>query len=655
MDLEGKKSFIGYLSAIIVIVLVIIIFIFLTKPKHLPDNTLNDSININKTPNLPTIKYGIIKELINSSDLILKNNLKEENFIYQVLGASNFTYHNQSTNYIYPTRVYDIAVSPDGKVYIADLSSSRILSYYSNLSFKRVEFSAPDIGIPEGIAVDNNETLYLIDKEHTIKRYNPKSKYYLSFPLNYKPISIEVDNKGNMYVIENSKSDYRLHIYNKNFKEIKTLDKYPATHLDIKPKTFGRLKDIAIDNKGNLILVDELKNQICKFSKNLTFKKCINGFLSKNITFGQPTGIAVDSQDRIYIVDNGNSRIIIVNNSLNYITSLKDNFYDPQDIDIDKNGNIYIADQGNIRVVVYYKNLSLKGIIQGKSLSELAPQFSPRGIAIDNDSIYVTDGLGGGIIVFNKSYDIVNSKFGFYKPRSIKIGPNNKIYVVDRYNHRVQIFYKNLTYKATIGGKKGSGKYEFSEPRGVAIAKDGRIYIADTNNARIQVYYPNGSYLDTLSIKKGKEYSFKEPRYLDIDNKGNLYVVDVRAMQVKEFSKNLTYITTINLDPFLITPRHIKIIDKIIYIVDLTQGSVIAYNLSSKTFSTVIKNLSAPRAITYEHPGYFYVGDVGSSRINIYDSNFNLIKSFAPKNTVDVDSLIKYINNQTKIKIQLNK
>jgi DNA-binding beta-propeller fold protein YncE len=76
-------------------------------------------------------------------------------------------------------------------------------------------------------------------------------------------------------------------------------------------------------------------------------------------------------------------------------------------------------------------------------------------------------------------------------PSGVTFGKDNRIYVADAGNHRIQVF--GLDGKPLAQwGRLGSGEGEFRFPGGVCVGPDNDVYIADTGNHRVQVLSPDG-------------------------------------------------------------------------------------------------------------------------------------------------------------------
>ena len=76
-------------------------------------------------------------------------------------------------------------------------------------------------------------------------------------------------------------------------------------------------------------------------------------------------------------------------------------------------------------------------------------------------------------------------------PRSVILDPFGNMYVVDGYNHRIQMFLENDNNATTIAGVTGSSgtaANELDNPHGLAFDDDLNLHVVDTNNHRIQKF-----------------------------------------------------------------------------------------------------------------------------------------------------------------------
>jgi hypothetical protein len=160
--------------------------------------------------------------------------------------------------------------------------------------------------------------------------------------------------------------------------------------------------------------------------------------------FNVPTGVALDSQGRIYISDRLNNRIVRINDmsgagwtTLGTQGSGQGQFSDPLGIAIDSADHIYVSDYSNHRIVKMND-------ISGSGWTTLgSPQIAlngPDGLTTDSSNrLYIVDTRAAGIIRVD---DITGANYvslgtpgtgvgQFSLPTDIKVDSAGKIYVAD--------------------------------------------------------------------------------------------------------------------------------------------------------------------------------------------------------------------------------
>ena len=262
----------------------------------------------------------------------------------------------------------------------------------------------------------------------------------------------------------------------------------------------------------------------------------VRGF--SDTSFSNPCGVAVSSDNHIYVADQSNHCVKVFDGAnLNYIDSLGsdysgvDNteFINPNGVAVSADNLIYVSDQGNNRVQVFdgatRRYIATLGTT-GEEGSDNMHFNNPMGVAVStvDNHIYVADCDNHRVQVFdgathNYIYTLGitdsdgDDNMHFYYPTGVAVSADNRIYVSDQGNERVQIFNgATFNYIATLGttGESGTSNTQFNYPHGVAVsAVDNRIYVADYGNYRVQVFkavilpsYQN-------SIRKPPPYSIR--------------------------------------------------------------------------------------------------------------------------------------------------
>lgn len=113
----------------------------------------------------------------------------------------------------------------------------------------------------------------------------------------------------------------------------------------------------------------------------------------------------------------------------------------------------------------------------------------------------------------------------FQRARALAFGPDDRLYVADACNHRVQVFDTDGILVRIIGSG-GSGPGQLSYPFDVAIAPDGSLYVVEYGNHRVQKFSATGRSLGTWGRAGRRPGELFNPWAIAVDHQGRVYVVD---------------------------------------------------------------------------------------------------------------------------------
>ena len=248
------------------------------------------------------------------------------------------------------------------------------------------------------------------------------------------------------------------------------------------PGNFIWVTSIAFSAQGELFLADESTHRITVFDSDNNFIRCFGEHGNGPAEFDRPSGIAFAPDGNLYVVDALNHRVQVLTPNGEFKAqwgSLGDGdgrFNMPWDIAIDSASDVYVTDWRNDRVQKF--DSSGKFLMAFGSSGNAEGQFNrPNGISVDSDGdVYVCDWMNDRVQVFDQlgifkdmlighsgmskwgrtfldanpeiegklelAAQNIEIKERFYRPVSVHVDSECKVFVADCYRHRVQIYQK---------------------------------------------------------------------------------------------------------------------------------------------------------------------------------------------------------------------
>jgi hypothetical protein len=247
-------------------------------------------------------------------------------------------------------------------------------------------------------------------------------------------------------------------------------------------------------------------------------------------------GVGVDASDRVYLITRSDARVIVYERDGAFVTAWGEGaFTHTHCIRFGPDGAVYTVDDGDHTVRKFTPD--------GKQLMMLGTP----GVASDT----------GYDRKLKDPYDRTASITGgrpFNRPTAIAIAPNGDMYVSDGYgNARVHRFSADGK-PIQSWGEPGTKPGHFNVPHDICVAPDERVFVADRENDRIQIFGPTGEFLDQwthvqrpcgLCIRDGLVYvselwwvpgqrSFRLGR-IDKDMPGRVSVLDMNGKILARF------------------------------------------------------------------------------------------------------------------------
>jgi sugar lactone lactonase YvrE len=230
----------------------------------------------------------------------------------------------------------------------------------------------------------------------------------------------------------------------------------------------NRPSGVAIDGEGDVYLVDCNNNAIKKWTvANNTVTTLVSSGLSS------PVGLALDTAGNIYFADTDNNSIKEwkAANS-NVVTLVSSGLEGAGCVAVDGSGNVYITDFGN--------NELKEWMPANSNVTSLVSVFSPTGVAVDAaGNVYVGDYSDGIIEELTPAHALTTLVSGANGADGVAVDGSGNVYVTD---------YAGTVIEKWTAASNGLGTLVsgLNQPVGVAVDGTGNVYIADTDNNAVK-------------------------------------------------------------------------------------------------------------------------------------------------------------------------
>jgi DNA-binding beta-propeller fold protein YncE len=262
------------------------------------------------------------------------------------------------------------------------------------------------------------------------------------------PFGIATDKGGAVYVADTDNDRVQVFSASGAFQR-----KWGSTGSD--DGQFLSAQDVAVDAQGGVWVADYRNERVQKFSSG--------GGFQQSIPASQPTGVAVDADGNLYVLDLS-GRVTRYDKASGYSAGKSFKAAGKGgDLEVDSAGNLLAADPGGLRVMRYDAEGNAKGSLRG-GLS------SPIGIGIDLDcNTWITQIAARRIAKFSASGKVlatVDSAGAI--PEDIAFGPKGDLYLlgqteVIRFSEdRSKVANANVPGRIVVSGKSARIAYTLS-------------------------------------------------------------------------------------------------------------------------------------------------------------------------------------------------
>jgi len=329
------------------------------------------------------------------------NNHRIEKFTSDGTYISTFgSFGSGNGEFSYPK---GIDVDSHGNIYVADTSNARVQKFTRNFGFISswgdTATSPYYLYNPNGVAVDNDGYIYIADKDNNcIVKYNYDGTYITSWGSVGtgdgqfdRPTGLAIDNNNRwLYVVDSP--NQRIQKFSLDGSFIMAWSHAGS----------GGFAGVIVDNDGN-VLATNIQG-VSKYSQSGTLLAEWPIHTTYGHKLDQPHGLAIDTEDYIYVTLENSGVIEKYSPDGSFITSWK--VADPGEVSqhflmgvaTDSASNIFILEKSDDAVFVYDKDGNFINKL-GELGSNPGEFVDPVGIAINQNGDLIINDAGNGRVI----------------------------------------------------------------------------------------------------------------------------------------------------------------------------------------------------------------------------------------------------------------
>ena len=420
----------------------------------------------------------------------------------------------------------DVAVDPEGAIYVADSGNNRIRKIAPDGAVTTVAGGGPPATRPSRV------------------RDGPASEALFS-----GPHGIAIDAEGNLYIIE----QYRIRRLTPSGRVSTFAGRDGPWHLDgaREAAKFAFLQAIDIDAAGNIYVIDANPYISGKIGTHYTIRMIDTRgvvrtlYQNQHPSFGgilaSPQGLAVGAGGEVYVANTGRNQILRLTDrgQLRAVAGTGRGGYLDGAADaaaFSQPGSLAASGDGGL-MVVDQEDSVVRAIVPGEDGlfdSDLPLAHIGRLPRLGGVSVTTFAGRSGHTYYGTPRFRDGRANLArFDRPWGMALDAAGNVIVADSQNHAIRRISTDGTVSTLAGGngegsRDGAGdEAQFSWPEGVVVDANGCVYVADSGNSLIRKIAPDGA-VSTVAIE-----GLNGPSAMVFDSNGNLFVAETyRIWQV---------------------------------------------------------------------------------------------------------------------------
>lgn len=239
-----------------------------------------------------------------------------------------------------------------------------------------------------------------------------------------------------------------------------------------------------------------------------------------------PTGMAIDSNQNIYVADKGKKTVWIFDPNGRFLKNIL--VSSPQSIFLDQQDRMFVANDMNVMsppaepfLFSWMKNGKTENLEEIKS-------------AVVNlfGEYFLVSGKLPGVLIYDQNRttksNVTFSK-GDQEFSKLAINARNQVYALDKDRKNLILFGPDGMPKSSIGPGK---KIDFERIDDFAIDQTNHIYLLTKNPRAVLIFSPATALMRVISSDKKGTLAFEDAKAISVGPSGSIYVLDKDSKRI---------------------------------------------------------------------------------------------------------------------------